>query len=256
MSCDETGAVRVEVGSGTAWITLNRPQSINAINDEIRGTLPARLFGLNADPAVRVLVLRGAGSRGFCVGADLKEERPTHAPPAPWIEALTRLDKPLIASIHGFCLGGGLELALASDIRVASVDARFGLPEPTIGLIAGAGGTQRLPRIVGLGRALDLLLSAERIDAMEALRIGLISRLAATQEGLHKITAELARTIASLPPLAVRAAKHAALRGMELELDAGLKLERTLFSSLVPTRDHQEAIAAFREKRSPVFTGE
>jgi enoyl-CoA hydratase/carnithine racemase len=152
-------------------------------------------------------------------------------------------------------LGGGLEIALACDVRIASADAAFGLPEPAIGLIPGGGGTQRLPRLIGVGRALDLLLTAQRIDAAEAHRIGLVSRLTATQDELHEGTAQLAARIAALPPLAVRLVKEAARAGLERGLAEGLQFERELFARLLSTHDRHEAAAAFREKREPVFTG-
>lgn len=252
-------AVDLEQRGTVAWITLNRPAAINAINEEIRQTLPRLLAQLDSDPQVRVFVIRGAGPRGFCVGADLKEQRPAEPqqrePQLAWIEAIARVAKPVIASIHGYCLGGGLEIALACDVRIACADATFGLPEPALGLIPGGGGTQRLPRLIGLGRALDMLLSAERIDAAEAHRIGLVSRITSTSHELEECTSRLAARIASLPPLAVRLVKEAAFSGAERGLAAGLELESTLFAQLLPTRDRHEAATAFREKREPVFTG-
>jgi enoyl-CoA hydratase/carnithine racemase len=252
----DSRAVSVECAAGVAWLTLNRPKSINAINEEIRVSVPELLAQLDRDPAIRVIVMRGAGERGFCVGADLKEDRPPDAPRLPWIESIATIRTPVIASIHGFCLGGGLEMALACDIRIASADASFSLPEATIGLIPGAGGTQRLPRLVGLGRALDALLTAERLDAAEAYRIGLVSRLYETRAALHSHTVLLAARIAALPPQAVRGIKETARSGLELNLAAGLALESTHFDRLLQTRDRQEAVAAFREKRDPIFTGE
>jgi enoyl-CoA hydratase/carnithine racemase len=236
------------------WLTLNRPESINAINEDIRCRLPRLLGDLEEDPSIRVIAIRGAGTRGFCVGADLKEQRPADAPRVAWIETLTVISKPLIASIQGYCLGGGLELAMACDLRIASMEATFGLPEPAVGLIPGGGGTQRLPRLVGLGRALDLLITAERVSASEAHRIGLISRLVETGTLAHE-TEALARRIASLPPLAVRLVKQAAQRGTQLDFAAGLQLESELFGRLLPTQDRHEAAQAFREKRAPTFTG-
>jgi enoyl-CoA hydratase/carnithine racemase len=254
-----SGAVEVERRGPVAWITLNRPDVINAINEEIRQGVPPLLAQLDTDPTVRVIVIRGAGRRGFCAGADLKEERPPEAGargsrPA-WIEAFAQVAKPIVASIHGYCLGGGLEIALACDVRIASADAVFGLPEAAIGLIPGGGGTHRLPRLIGIGRALDLLLSAERITAAEAYRIGLISRMAATVEELQERTVQLTARIAALAPLAVRLVKDAAHRGLECGLGEGLQLESELFVRLLSTQDRREAAAAFREKRAPVFTG-
>lgn len=249
-------AVQLERRETVAWLTLNRPESINAINDDIRRDVPRLLAQLDRDSTVRVIVIRGAGSRGFCVGADLKEQRaPEPQVKVSWIEAFAQVAKPVIASIHGYCLGGGLEIALACDMRIASADAKFGLPETALGLIPGGGGTQRLPRLIGLARALDLLLTGERVDAVEAHRIGIVTRVAPTADALAELTSKVAMSIASLPPLAVRFVKEAASSGLELQLDAGLKLERELFGRLLATQDRLEAAAAFREKREPIFTG-
>lgn len=255
------GAVELERLNGVAWITLNRPAAVNAINDAIRRHLPALLQELEADKATRVIVLQGAGERGFCAGADLKE-KPANDNPldaavlqtrSSWIEAFDRVSKPLIAAIHGFCLGGGLEIALACDLRVASSDAVFGLPETGLGLIPGGGGTQRLPRTIGLGRALDLLMTGDRVDAAEAYRIGLITRLAADRAALALEVAALADRIASRPPVATAFVKEAATVGLQLDLPAGLRLERALFTMLLSSDERREARAAFQEKRPPNF---
>jgi enoyl-CoA hydratase/carnithine racemase len=261
MSSTVDAAIEVAIQDGVGTITLNRPAAINAINDGIRFGVPATLKAFDEDPQVRVIVIRGAGPRGFCTGADLKESRPpttafaTRSPQSSsnWIRAFDQVAKPVIASIHGFCLGGGLEIALACDLRVASADATFSLPETGLGLIPGGGGTQRLPRIVGLGRALELMLTGDRIDANEALRIGLINRIAPDVESLSDVTLKLAQRIAQRPPLATRLAKEAARSGMDLELNAGLRLEKDLFTMLLGTEDRLEAAVAFREKRAPVF---
>ena len=256
------GAVEVERRAGVAWITLNRPESINAINDSIRQHVPAALQALDANPDVHVIVVRGAGERGFCAGADLKE-RPAVENPldarvlrarTTWIESFDRVAKPVIAQIHGFCLGGGLEIALACDLRIASADAVFALPETGLGLIPGGGGTQRLPRIIGLGRAMDMLLTGERIDASEALRSGLISRLVPDHAALATEAAALAERIAARPPLATCFAKEAARVGLQIDLPAGLRLERALFTLLLSGDERREALAAFREKRPPAFS--
>lgn len=255
------GAVLVERQDRVGWITLNRPQAINAINDAVRQELPAAIAILDEDPEVRVIVLRGEGPRGFCAGADLKERQAaeyTLGASAPqdrstWIRSFDRIGKPVIAAIHGYCLGGGLEIALACDIRIASEDAVFALPETGLGLIPGGGGTQRLPRIIGLGRALDLLLTGDRMDAGKAYQYGLVSRLSATPEVLIAEAEHLAEHIAARPPAATRFAKEAARTGVELRLDAGFDLEQRLFSVLLATEDRQEAASAFREGRTPVF---
>ncbi len=228
-------SVVVETRDAVAWVTLSRPAAINAIDDSIRRGLPAALAALDSDDAVAVIVLQGAGERGFCAGADLKEKPPASpaARPGPeWIGAFDRVGKPVIAAIHGYCLGGGLEIALACDLRVATADAVFALPETGLGLIPGGGGTQRLPRVVGLGRSLELLLTGERIDAARALEWGLVNRLAPTREALAAEAAALAGGIASRPTLATRHAKRAARAALELGLEAGLRLERELFGEL------------------------
>ena len=256
-------AVRVERDGGIGWIVLNRPGQINAINDDIRRGVPRALAELDADPAIRVIVIRGQGARGFCAGADIKERRGAETSlqvrqrmeKARWIEDLDGVHKPVIAAIHGFCMGGGLELALACDIRFASPDAVLALPETGLGLIPGGGGTQRLARVVGAGRAMDLLLTGERLDAEQARAIGLLSRVSASAESLLPEVMALAARVAGKPPVATSFAKKAARAAMELDLKSGLDLELDLFALLAPMQDVKEAAQAFREKRAPRFTG-
>lgn len=257
------GAVTLEVRNMVAWITLNRPDALNTINDEVRRQLPGAILAADADADVRVMVLRGAGERAFCAGADItgfgKVEAVVPYRQARvhdhWIGAFERARKPIIASIQGHCLGGGLEIALACDIRMAARNAKFGFPETGLGVIPGAGGTQRITRVLGIGLALDLVLTGERLDAEHALRIGLISRLVEVDD-LRERTRELAEAIAAKPPAATQFAKEAVRRGHEMELSAGLRLETDLQTHLVNTEDHREAAAAFREKRPPRFSGQ
>ncbi|MFI8683884.1 enoyl-CoA hydratase/isomerase family protein [Brevundimonas diminuta] len=244
------------------WIILNRPGQINAINPALRREAAEALVRLDKNPDVGAIVIRGAGERGFCAGADIKSQSDAASLPAlradmtpGWIEILDQVRKPVIAAIHGYCLGGGLEIAMACDIRMAAPDAVFGLPETGLGLIPGGGGTQRLPRIVGLGPALDLLLSGDRINAAEAFRIGLVSRLSASSDSLLDEAQALAERIAARPAAASAYVKEAARDGFEMDLRAGLKLEKDLFVLLMSTEDRREAAAAFREKRPPAFTG-
>jgi enoyl-CoA hydratase len=259
----EFPAVRLERDGGIAWIILNRPDQINAVNDEIRGAVPEVLASLDADQQIRVIVIRGEGRRGFCAGADIKESRGQETSievrrrmeDARWLESLDRVAKPIIAAIHGFCMGGGLELALACDIRIAAPDAVFSLPETGLGLIPGGGGTQRLPRIVGLGRALDMLLTGDRIGAEEARRIGLVTRLSNTAESLKDEAGQLAARIAARPPTASAYVKKATRAALELDLKSGLDSELDLFALLAPSDDRAEAARAFSEKRPPRFTG-
>lgn len=257
------GAVRIERDGPVGWIVLNRPEQINAINDAIRLGVPRALAELGADESVRVIVMRGDGSRGFCAGADIKEKRAAETSlqvrrrmeRARWIEALDRVEKPVIAAIHGFCMGGGMELALACDIRYVAPDVVMSLPETGLGLIPGGGGTQRLPRLVGPGRALDLLLTGDRLNAVQAREIGLVTRVAQSNESLLSEVSELAARIAAKPPTATLFVKQAARAAQSLELKAGLDLELDLFAMLAPMHDVKEAALAFREKRAPQFTG-
>ena len=256
-------AVLVERAGPLGWVVLNRPAQLNAINDDIRLGVPQALQLLEQDMAIRVIVFRGAGERGFCAGADIKEKRgPETAIEVRqrmerkrWIETLDRVAKPVVAAIHGYCMGGGMELALACDIRYAAPDAQFALPETGLGLIPGGGGTQRLSRVIGPGRAMDMLLTGERVGALEALRTGLVTRVSETPEALLDEVSALAQKIADKPPAASAAVKQAARGALELELKSGLDLELNLFALLAPSGDVKEAARAFAEKRAPNFTG-
>jgi enoyl-CoA hydratase/carnithine racemase len=246
-----------------ALVTLNRPQVGNAFNDAIRTELPRLIEALDGDDTYAAMVITGAGERGFCVGADIKESRTIGTSVQErrrmngnaWIDRVAGRSKPLIAAIHGFCLGGGLELALACDVRIAAPGAVFGLPETGLGLIPGGGGTQRLPRVIGLGRALDMILTGDRVNSDEALRIGLVTRMTSGVDTLVAEALAVAARIAVRPPTASAYAKEAAKSGLEMDLQAGLNLEKTLFSLLMSTADRAEAAAAFRDKREPRFTG-
>ncbi|WP_436194189.1 enoyl-CoA hydratase/isomerase family protein [Pseudorhodoferax sp. LjRoot39] len=259
-----SNAVQVERDGAIGWVVLNRPEQINAINDGIREGVPAALRALDADDTVRVIVIRGAGPRGFCAGADIKERRGAETSlqvrrrmeQARWIEALDRTEKPVIAAIHGFCLGGGLELALACDLRFAAPSAVMGLPETGLGLIPGGGGTQRLPRVVGPGRAMDLMLTGQRLDAEQAREIGLVTRVASSDAALQDEVRALAAQIAAKPPMATASVKQAVIAAQQLELKAGLDKELGLFALLAPMQDVKEAALAFSEKRAPRFSGQ
>jgi enoyl-CoA hydratase/carnithine racemase len=254
--------IRFEAADGIVWITLNRPEALNALNMAMREALPAAIRHAEADSTVRVMVLRGAGDRAFCAGADIKEFAEVPSPPDyrqsrvhdSWIRAFDEARKPIIASIHGHCLGGGLEIALACDIRIAAEDAVFGFPETGLGIMTGVGGSQRLPRVVGLGQALDLMLTGERIPAVRAQAIGLVTRLV-PREALPQATAELAARLAARAPLAVEFAKEAVRAATDLPLREGTRLEVDLLTLLLNTEDRLEGARAFREKRPPRFTG-
>jgi len=243
-------------------VTLNRPDALNAISAEMREALPRAIRDADQDETVRVIVVRGAGPRAFCAGADIKEFAPVASPAeyrqsrvhGSWIRGFDEARKPVVASIHGFCLGGGLEIALACDIRIAARDAVFGFPETGLGIMTGVGGSQRIVRVLGLGLALDLVLTGERIGAERAHQVGLVSRLV-EPEGLADATRALAETIAAKAPLATVFAKEAVRKGSELELGAGMKLEVDLLSLLLNTEDRLEAARAFKEKRKPAFKG-
>lgn len=256
-------AVCVKRDGEIGWIILNRPGQINAINDDIRRGVPLALAELDADPTICVIVIRGEGERGFCAGADIKERRGEESSlqvrrrmeKSRWIESLDTTEKPVIAAIHGFCMGGGMELALACDIRFASPDAVFALPETGLGLIPGGGGTQRLPHLVGSGRAMDILLTGERMTAEQAQAIGLVSRVSNSRENLLSEVSALAFRIAAKPPMATAFVKQAARAATRVDLKSGLDLELELFSLLAPMQDVKEAALAFREKRTPRFSG-
>jgi enoyl-CoA hydratase/carnithine racemase len=244
-------------------ITLNRPDSMNAINLQMRTMLTALVQEADADPDVRVIVLRGAGERAFSAGADVKEfagresldeERRFREPPN-WNDTLAAVRKPTLAAIRGFCLGGGLEIALACDIRIATDDSLFGLPEVRLAIIPGAGGTQRLPRVVGVAHALRLILTGDRIDAAEALQIGLISETGPVDGFQARVDSWIARLCAG-GPLAQAYAKEAIQRGSEMSIGDGRRLEADLATLLTNTRDRLEGAAAFREHRAPNYTGQ
>lgn len=254
--------VLTETRDQIAWITLNRPEAMNALSVQLRAELAAAMRAAEADPEVRVVVLRGAGDRAFCAGADIKEFVEVPSPPAyrqarvpeSWITPFDLTRKPIIASIHGYCLGGGLEVALACDIRIAAEDAQFGLPETGLGIMTGVGGSQRLPRMVGLAQALDMILTGERIDGVRAREIGLVTRVVPRAE-LAAETEALALRLAARPPMAMAFAKEAVRAAQDLPLRDGMRLEIDLITHLLYTEDRLEAARAFREKRKPHFTG-
>ncbi len=224
-----------------AFVTLNRPEALNAYSVQMRDDLYEVLSAIRDDDEVRVAILKGAGEKAFCAGADLREfltapsvvdARRIRASRDLW-RLFVSIPQPLIAALHGYVLGSGLEIALFCDIRIASDDVVFGLPEVGLGIIPGAGGTQTLPRIIGLSWSLDMLLTNRRLTSDEACRVGLVNKVVPRSELLS--TAEsMASTIASYEPQAVRAAKEAVLRGRDLTLSDGLDLERRLASGLAP----------------------
>ncbi len=240
-----------------AVLTVNRPTVLNALNSSTLDDLRRAALHLRDDAAVRAVVVTGAGNRAFVAGADLQELQA--AAGAAYarrgqaaFDALARLGKPSIAAINGFALGGGLELAMACTIRMAAATAVLGFPEVTLGLMPGFGGTQRLPRLVGEGRALDLLLTGRRLDAEEACRIGLVTRVTPPDD-LQRDALALAETLATGAEDAVAGVMMAVACGGESALPAGLRLEADLFAAVAATGDAREGIRAFIEKRAPVF---
>ena len=236
-----------------ARITLDRPDKRNAINDDMRTELTAAFAAFDADPSVRVVVLTGAGS-AFCAGGDLSASAAPDPRRPRIVEPLDQFSKPVIAAINGLAFGGGLELALACDLRIAAIGARFALPEVRIGSLPGSGGTQRLPAVVGPSLAAQMTLTGEPIDAERALAAGLVSQLCAPEE-LIDTAMTLARTIARNAPLAVIAAKRALRVAAGMHRTENLDFERALFHELALTEDRNEGRRAFREKRQPVFKG-
>lgn len=233
MSSRTSDVKTVSVDNGVAVVTLNRPQVMNALNLRLREEIMALCTDLDADPAVGVIIFTGAGDRAFCAGADLKErgQRTTEEMyderrffRGKWISAIAAIAKPTIAAINGYCLGGGLEVALQCDLRIASDNARFGLPEVTLGFLPGAGGTQRLPRAVGLQKAKEMILTGRHIDAAEAERLGIVLRVV-SREQLMPAAMELARAIAKNPRIAVLQAKVALNASQETMLSGGLQAE-------------------------------
>jgi len=245
---------------GVALVTLNRPKALNALSFELLRRLAEALERLDADAACRCIVITGAGDRAFAAGADIKEM--AHATPVDLQAAngfeqwarIRAIRTPIVAAVRGYALGGGNELAMACDMVVAGEDAQFGQPEIRIGIMPGAGGTQRLPRAIGKAKAMDLILTGRSIGAHDAERLGLVTRVVPAEATLEAAL-DLARDVASMPPLAVRAAKEAVERAFELPLAAGLEFERRSFFLLFATDDQKEGMAAFVDKRPARWRG-
>ncbi len=251
-----------------AHITLNRPEVDNIISQQLAQELEDICCGINQDNSIYVVLITGAGDRAFCGGSELErliqagntvESFPANLRDVSTkydvATAVAKIDCPVIAAINGDALGQGLELALSCDIRLASHRARFGFPQVASGLIPMDGGTQRLPRLIGKGKALELILTAETISAEEALEIGLVSQVV-PQENLASAVEALAQTMTSKAPIALRFVKEAINKGLDLTLDQGLRLEADLYFLLHTTADRTEGIKAFLEKRPPRFKGQ
>jgi enoyl-CoA hydratase/carnithine racemase len=254
--------VSLEREGDIAIVTLRRPEVLNCLSFPTLKRLRRLCHELKQDLSIRAVLITGEGDKAFCAGADLKERRTMpkeHVPNfvrniARTMDDVEALPQPTIALVNGFAFGGGTELLLACDLRIAAPHAQLGLTETSLAIIPGAGGTQRLPRLIGKARAKELILTARKIDAQEALAIGLLNRIA--PEGkLRETGLEVALTIAANGPVAVRAAKRAIDQGCELPQSAGLEVEARCYELTLPTEDRLEALAAFAEKRKPVYKG-
>ena len=253
--------ILVERRGPVAIITINRPEKRNALNIQTRADGAAALDELSADDSVRVVVFTGAGDKAFVAGADIAEFANRTAITQREVmldrglfNSIDTMPKPVIAMINGYCLGGGCELALACDIRVASERAAFGQPEINLGIIPGGGGTQRLTRLVGEGKAMELILTGEIIDAQTALTLGLVNHVVAADQ-LEAKTMEIANRIAEKSPIALRLAKEAIKLASRSNLDEGLRREVDLFALCFSSADKDEGVKAFLEKRKPEFKG-
>jgi len=261
MTCE---TLLLSIEDRIATVTLNRPKVLNALNALMLRELDQLFASLALDDAVRVILLRGSGAKAFAAGADIPELAEVDATSGEQLAGsvhrifrrIETLGKPVIACIDGFALGGGCELAMACTLRLAASTARLGQPEIKLGLIPGYGGSQRLPRLVGRGPALKMILTGTIIDAAEALRIGLVDEVVpGDAEALALRAQALAQLLASMPPLAVAAAIEAVDRGADLPLDQALALEASIFGRLCATEDKREGARAFLEKRAPAWHG-
>jgi enoyl-CoA hydratase/carnithine racemase len=254
--------VLVERQEHLAHLVLNRPEVLNAIDNALGEELGAACEALAADESVWAIILRGAGERAFSAGADLKARRDFS--PEQWatqralfrgmFKKMRTLPQPMIAAVHGFALGGGTELAMLADFIVASDDAVFGLTEVSLGIIPGGGGTQNLPRMIGRNGAKELIFTARRITAAEAMQLGLVNHVVARAQLLPTAT-KIAQEIMKNSPFAVRQAKWAIDYGVDLPLDAGIEREHEAYLRAIASEDRREGIAAFNDKRPPQFSG-
>ena len=252
----------IEEESGVVTLTLNRPEVMNSFNFAMLHALRDQIDSIRFKPDIRVVIITAAGEKAFCAGADLKER--ATLPPDKVKEyiftirnlftSIEQLNKAVIAAVNGVALGGGTELALACDIRIASTNATMGLTETRLAIIPGAGGTQRLPRLVGRGKAKELIFTGQRIGAEEALRIGLVNQIC-DQKDLLDESKKMAAMICEAGPVAIEQAKYAINHGLETDLHTGLAIESNAYWVCIPTEDRLEGLAAFKEKRKPVYKG-
>ena len=252
----------VEERDGIAILTLNRAGVMNSFNFALLQALKEQIEALKFNNNIRVVIITGSGQKAFCAGADLKE-RTTYSEIQVktfiftirnLFTSIENLNKPVIAAINGVALGGGTELALACDIRIASMNALMGLTETRLAIIPGAGGTQRLPRLIGRGKAKELIFTGRRVDAQEALQIGLVNQIC-EQESLLDECLKMAAMICEAGPIAIEQAKYAINYGLETDLHTGFGIESNAYWVTIPTEDRLEGLAAFQEKRKPVYKG-
>jgi len=252
----------VEEKDGVAVLTLNRPQVMNSFNFAMLRALKEQIEALRFKTGIRVIIITGSGHKAFCAGADLKERTTMDETQVKefiftirnLFTAIEFLNKPVIAAVNGIALGGGTELTLACDIRIAASNASMGLTETRLAIIPGAGGTQRLPRLIGRGKAKELIFTGRRVDAREALQIGLVNRVC-EQDDLLNECRQMAAMICETGPIAIEQAKYAINYGLETDLHTGLGIESNAYWVTIPTEDRLEGLAAFKEKRKPVFKG-
>ncbi len=258
----EDKVLLVEKRDGIAILTLNRAEVMNSFNFALLHALKEQIEALKFNTKIRVIIITGSGPKAFCAGADLKE-RTTYSDVQVktfiftirnLFSSIEHLNKPVIAAVNGVALGGGTELALACDIRVASMNALMGLTETRLAIIPGAGGTQRLPRLIGRGKAKELIFTGRRVDAQEALQIGLVNQIC-EQASLIDECLKMAAMICEAGPIAIEQAKYAINYGLETDLHTGLGIESNAYWITIPTEDRLEGLAAFQEKRKPVYKG-
>ena len=259
---NEEKVLLTEEKDGIAILTLNRPEVMNSFNLALLHSLKDEIEALKFNKNIRVVIITGSGQKAFCAGADLKERTTyTELQVKKFIYTIRNLftdieylNKPVIAGLNGIALGGGTELALACDIRMASANASMGLTETRLAIIPGAGGTQRLPRLIGPGKAKELIFTGRRVEAQEALQMGLVNRIC-EPESLLKDCFKMAAMICETGPIAIEQAKYAINYGLETDLQTGLGIESNAYWITIPTQDRLEGLAAFKEKRKPVYRG-
>ncbi|MFA9557452.1 enoyl-CoA hydratase [Evansella sp. AB-rgal1] len=255
--------IEVTVEDSIAIVSLQRENAANALSQAMIKEITAQLDEWKLNAAIRAIIVTGAGEKGFCAGADLKERRGMSELEVrgavgairDMINKLAEMPMPVIAAINGAAIGGGLELALACDLRIGADHATFALTETSLGIIPGAGGTQRLPRVIGVQRAKEMIYTGKNIDAVSAYEWGLLMKVVPPMKLIEE-GKQLARQIVRNGPIAIRQAKYALNHGLEVDIQTGLKLEEKAYEVTIPTKDRLEGLLAFKEKRKPNFTGE